>query len=80
METRGPTTIEKSELPIPNNTMGLGDVAIGGGVDNYALDKEPNYSLPFSVWGFVDLRGCEHFDEPGETASSLKDDLDALLP
>jgi hypothetical protein len=32
----GTTTIEKAELPIPNNTSGLGDVGIGCGADYYA--------------------------------------------
>jgi hypothetical protein len=58
----GITTIEKAELPIPNDMMGVGATPVGGGQDFYRLDKAPNYSLPFKVWGYFDLRGCELAD------------------
>jgi hypothetical protein len=65
-ENKGITTIEKAELPIANNMMGIGAAAVGGGDDFYMLDKTPNYSLPFKVLGYFDLRGCELADQSGE--------------
>jgi hypothetical protein len=62
----GVTTIGKAELPIANNTMGAGAIPVGGPQDFYRLDKAPNYSLPFKVWGYFDLRGCELADGPGK--------------
>ena len=61
----GITTIEKAELPIANNTMGVGAIPVGGGQDFHMLDKAPHYSLPFKVWGYFDLRGCELVDGSG---------------
>jgi hypothetical protein len=55
----GITTIKKAELPIANNVMGVGATPVGGGQDFHLLDKAPNYTLPFKVWGYFDLRGCE---------------------
>jgi hypothetical protein len=45
----GITTIEKAKLPIANNTWAIGEIP--GGLGFYELDKAPNYSLPFKVWG-----------------------------
>jgi hypothetical protein len=42
--------------------MGNGARAVGGGDDFYMLAKEPEYSLPFEVWGYFDLVGCELVD------------------
>src|SRR5262245_35910477 len=50
----GVTAVTRAEIPIPNNLMPLGAIAVGGGDDFYTLDKEPNYSLPFGVWGYFD--------------------------
>jgi hypothetical protein len=61
------TTIEKAKLPIPNNSISPDAIGVGGGDDFYQLDKTPNYSLPFKVWGYYDLVGCELADGSGET-------------
>ena len=61
----GITTIKKAKLPIANNTMGVGEIPVGGSQDFHMLDKAPGYSLPFKVWGYFDLRGCELADESG---------------
>lgn len=53
------TTIKPVKLPIPNNAMGLGARAVGGGEDFYTLSEEQGYSLPFKVWGYFNLVGCE---------------------
>ena len=58
----GPTSIEEMSLPIPNNMMGHGARAVGGGDDFYQLFKEPEYSLPFKVMGYFDLVGRELVD------------------
>ena len=58
----GVTTIEEEQLPIPENVMGVGAMAVGGGDDFYELTKEPEYSLPFKVWGYFNLVGCELLD------------------
>jgi hypothetical protein len=59
------TTIEEQKLPIPNNCCGYSANAVGGGDDFYTLDKRPDYSLPFKVWGYFDLVGCELIDDSG---------------
>jgi hypothetical protein len=66
-ELKGITAVEKAELPIANNRLGVGATAVGGGNDFYMLDKSPNYSLPFKVWGYFSLVGCELADGSGET-------------
>ena len=69
-EDQGITTIEKAGLPIANDAMGVGAMPVGGGNDFYLLDKAPNYSLPFRVWGYFDLRDeppCDQRGLPGAT-------------
>ncbi len=63
----GTHTILEKELPISNTVLGFGEVPVGGGTDLYMLDKTPGYSLPFKVWGYFDLRGCELVDGGGVT-------------
>src|SRR5262245_52991529 len=53
----GETVIEEVSLPIENCCMGVGALPVGGGTDFYMLSKAPEYSLPFKVWGYFDLRG-----------------------
>jgi len=36
--------------------MGYGAVPIGGPEDFYQLCKEEEWTLPFEVWGYYDLR------------------------
>ena len=55
----GVTTIEKVKLSLPNNIMGVSCAAVGGGTDFLMLNTETAYSLPFSAWGYFDLRHCE---------------------
>jgi hypothetical protein len=62
----GTTTIEEVALPIPNNLIGYGAHAVGGGDDFYMLDSEERYSLPFKVRGYFNLVGCELADGSGE--------------
>jgi hypothetical protein len=59
------TTIEEQVLPIPNNFCGCSPNGVGGGDDYYMLDQRPDYSLPFKVWGYFDLVGCELVDGSG---------------
>jgi hypothetical protein len=56
------TTIKEVSLPIVNNMAGVGSIAVGGGDDFYMLDRARSYSLPFKVWGYFDLVGCELVD------------------
>lgn len=58
----GVTTIEEEQLPVPQNIMSVGAIAVGGGDDFYQLCDEPEYSLPFKVWGYFNLVGCELID------------------
>jgi hypothetical protein len=58
----GTNSITEERLPIGRNVMGVGAVPVGGGDDFYMLDQEPNYSLPFKVWGYFNLVGCELLD------------------
>lgn len=62
----GTTTIDEETLPIPNDLMGVGSTAVGGGDDFYCLHKEPSYSLPFKVLGYFDLVDCKLADGSGE--------------
>jgi hypothetical protein len=55
-------TIEPATLPIESNRMGNGAMAVGGNTDFLRLDHSLDYDLPFKVWGFYSLTGCE-FDE-----------------
>jgi hypothetical protein len=55
----GITTLERVDLPIPNNLMGVGAIAVDGGDDFYMLDKAEGYPLSFSVWGYFNLVGCQ---------------------
>ena len=46
-----------------NHCMGYGAYAVGGGDDFYMFDHVENYSLPFKVWGYFNLRDCERVGE-----------------
>lgn len=59
----GPHIIEEEKLPIANNMMGLGAIAVGGGDDFYMLYNAPEYPLPFKVLGYFDLRECSLTDK-----------------
>jgi hypothetical protein len=61
----GETVIEQVPLPVENRTMGYGCLSVGGDDDFYMLCKESEYSLPFKVWGYYDLEGCELVDGSG---------------
>jgi len=50
--------------PPDNHCIGYGAYPVGGGTDFYAFSEEEGYSLPFGVWGFLDLRHCEPGDQP----------------
>jgi hypothetical protein len=56
------TTITEVSFPVSNNIMGVGAIPVGGGDDFYMLSKVADYPLPFSVWGYFDLVGCELAD------------------
>ena len=58
----GVTTIKEIQLPIPNNTLGVSAIPVGGGTDFLMLYKEPAYDLEFQVEGYYDLRGRELID------------------
>ena len=67
----GVTTIEEVPLPIPDSSIGIGAIPVGGGTDFHMLDKEPNYSLPFKAWAYFDLRGCEPHRSPMKRQRSI---------
>ena len=59
----GTTTIEKVELPIPNNAISLGWHS-GDDYESFcALAELPDYSLPFKAWGYCRLYGYEPADD-----------------
>jgi hypothetical protein len=62
----GDTVIKEVTLPLENNVMGSGVRGVGGGDDFYILCKEPEYALPFKVWGYFNLVGCTLIDN-GDT-------------
>jgi hypothetical protein len=51
----GVTTIREVELPAPNNVVGVGDMAVGGGCDFLMIFERPNYPLPFKAAAYYDL-------------------------
>ncbi len=55
----GTTTISQAKLPIAKNVMPCGAMPAGGEADHHMLSEEPEYSLPFKVWGYFDTRHCE---------------------
>jgi hypothetical protein len=61
----GTTTIEEAELPIEPNTMGVNAIPLGGPQDVLMMWKAPQYTLPFKVGGYYDLRHYERI-EPEE--------------
>jgi hypothetical protein len=61
----GPTTITEAELPCQANIISFGAMAVGGKDDFYRLCNEAEYSLPFKVWGYFNLLGCELIDGSG---------------
>jgi hypothetical protein len=62
----GKTVIKEQPLPVENDMMGYGALAVGGGDDFYSLCEEPAYSLAFKVWGYYNLVGCTLIDN-GDT-------------
>jgi hypothetical protein len=59
----GVTEIKQyNDIPIGMNIAGLSSMPSGGGPDYYMLWKEPEYSLPFQVSGYFDLRWAERID------------------
>jgi hypothetical protein len=55
------TKIVEVALPIPENRMGLGAIAVGGATD--FLDMEEDVRLGFRVSGYFDLRAHEPIDK-----------------
>jgi hypothetical protein len=49
-----------SKLPFPENIMGTSAIPVGGGTDFVTTSESDDYDLPFKVWGFYDVRGCEY--------------------
>jgi len=42
--------------PPGNHCIGYGAYPVGGGTDFYSFSEADDYSLPFKVWGYFDLR------------------------
>jgi hypothetical protein len=63
------TTITEHCRPICLNEnhieIGLGAIPVGGPQDYYMLYREREYTLPFKVLGYFDLRGLEEVDRSG---------------
>lgn len=56
---RPPLKTRAKRAPAPRyGYSGVGARAAGGLEDFYMFSEEPNYSLPFAMWGYVDLRHC----------------------
>ncbi len=51
--------------PPDNNCMGFGAYPVGGGTDFYTFSDADDYSLPFKVWGYFDLRVRAAIASPG---------------
>jgi hypothetical protein len=72
------TTITEASLPFPNCWAPL--VATEDAGNFYELDKAPGYSLPFRVWGYFNLVGCEMAGGSGRTypPAPTENELDAF--
>jgi hypothetical protein len=51
--------IDTEWFPIPNNLAGYGANALGGSCDNLCISDAADYDLPFKIYGYYDLWGCE---------------------
>jgi len=49
-------TVSRAEMPIPGNMVAFGAIDIGGSEDFNRLCMEAEWTLPFKVWGYYDLR------------------------
>ena len=57
------------DLPFRKNCMGVGAQAVGGETDFYMISKNPDYDLPFEVFGFYDVKRLRiRRDAPGSVA------------
>jgi hypothetical protein len=52
-------TVEQATLPIEKNAMPFSAMPVGGENDFLMTGRSADYNLPFKVWGYFDLRGCE---------------------
>jgi hypothetical protein len=59
------TTTREVSLPLQENMMGVGAIAVGGGDGFYTESSKPAYSLPFEVWAYYDLVECQLADGSG---------------
>ncbi len=50
---------EEVSLPLASKSFPLSGIPVGGSSGWYDLHQEPEYSLPFKVYGFFDVRGYE---------------------
>lgn len=56
---RPPLKIRAERAPAPRyNYIGVGARAVGVLEAFYMFSEEPDYPLPFAMWGYVDLRHC----------------------
>jgi hypothetical protein len=58
-------TVEQATLPIKKNIMPFSAIPVGGKTDFLMTGESTDYNLPFKVWGYFDVRGCEPETEPG---------------
>ncbi|MBA7591882.1 hypothetical protein ES708_34053 [subsurface metagenome] len=71
--------IDEQKLPIANNLMGYGGIAVGGMTDFYMLDKEKDYNLPFKAWGYFDLRNCKNVNEEIKESEKYESEHDKRI-
>jgi hypothetical protein len=64
---------EEVSLPLVSKSFPLSGIPVGGSSGWYDLHQEPEYSLPFKVFGFFDVDGYEVIgrSEPDKDSSSL---------
>ena len=48
-------TLQPVSLPVTRRVSGFADLPRGGLADYLRLSEQPDYSLPFGVWGYFDL-------------------------
>lgn len=66
--------VEEVLLPVSDKYCGLSSIPVGGLSDHYMLSREPEYSLPFEVYGYYNVSNCEEIGsaEPEEDTLPLE--------
>jgi hypothetical protein len=74
----GVTTIRDVQLPVPNNLMSVGAVAVGGGCDFLMIFERSDYPLPFKAAAYYRLDVLEEWKAAKAAPTNVLPDLEDL--